>query len=706
MDLESPIGPSLRFDIKIRRSATDPSHVVADDLATNRQHRMSEVECLIAQHMDGSMTVADLVELAREADPTWTSVRVQGFIDRLAALGLLQGVAPTPAADDDDFDEEFGADATVAPVSVPRLRFDLRIRSHDLEPDSMRIEDPRSGAAHVFSTVECLLAQHMDGERTSEDLLEIAQAHDPSWERAQVDGLIDRLAVLGLFSMADEDEPADAANAFTNVEQLEEVEVDELDSSALVPALPPSLGPLYPEDQEKTNVADVRESGIFQLLNGPHAQPAQDPAEVEDAKVTPLWSEGDTKETPEAAFAEPGLGDTPPPAEKALMIPEPDEAWDSAPLIPSQMQPVAEQVSKLPVSPTVSDQESELERPPWYTRAWVRRVRVPAIAVGLLGALAIFPYPRYVTEECNVLPLSRVEVRAQVDGIIAEILADEGDEVLKGQVVARLDDGDLKSSIQQAQADVARLTAKVEKMRGGSRPEEIARARSLVAAARNNVKFARIAAVRAQRLFSQGVGSAELRDKAKRDLELKSAALSQARAELRLMEAGFRVEEIKVAEAELDGAEAELERLQNKQEHVTIRSPIAGQILTPKFKERLHEKVTAGDSICEIANTSQVRVEILVPEREIDSVRRGQETVVKVQALPLHPFEGKVDFIAPTVEEEGEKRFIRVVTVIDNSEGVLQEGMTGYGEIDTGKSTLLKLALRRIIRWVRVRFLI
>jgi multidrug resistance efflux pump len=304
------------------------------------------------------------------------------------------------------------------------------------------------------------------------------------------------------------------------------------------------------------------------------------------------------------------------------------------------------------------------------------------------------------------LPVKRVEIRAQVDGILAEIAVDEGDRVEAQQLLARLDDRDIRASIEQARSEVVRRSANLEKMTRGSRPEEIAKAKTAVAAAADDLKFAKIEADRRERLHAQGVGSAELRDNARRDLALRRAELAQAQAAVQLLEAGFRDEEIRMAEAELAGATADLQHLTTMQDRFVIRSPIAGQILTPRFKERLHSRLSAGETICEVADTSSVRVEILVPEQEIDLIEIGQSAVVKVQSHPLRPFTGGVEFIAPTVEQEGNKRHIRVVTVIDNSEGLLQEGMTGYGEIDTGRSTLLRLALRRVVRWVRVRFLI
>src|SRR5881628_979420 len=101
-----------------------------------------------------------------------------------------------------------------------------------------------------------------------------------------------------------------------------------------------------------------------------------------------------------------------------------------------------------------------------------------------------------------------------------------------------------------------------------------------------------------------------------------------------------------------------------------------------------------------------MHAEIYVPEREADTVVVGMPVVVKVESYPLHPFKGKVDFIAPAIESRDSARALRVVASFDNRDGLLRQDMTGYGEIDCGKRSLFELATRRMLRWIRVRLLI
>ncbi|HEX7840849.1 MAG TPA: efflux RND transporter periplasmic adaptor subunit, partial [Kofleriaceae bacterium] len=135
-----------------------------------------------------------------------------------------------------------------------------------------------------------------------------------------------------------------------------------------------------------------------------------------------------------------------------------------------------------------------------------------------------------------------------------------------------------------------------------------------------------------------------------------------------------------------------------------VRAPIDGEILTPRFREHVLEGVEAGGLVCELANMRRMRAEIFTPEREVDAIALGMPAIVKVESYPTHPFEGVVDFIAPAVD--GDDRRVRVVVELDNAAGLLKANMTGYGEIETGDHPLLYLATRRVLRWIRVRYLL
>lgn len=405
----------------------------------------------------------------------------------------------------------------------------------------------------------------------------------------------------------------------------------------------------------------------------------------------------DAGEVPEAEAGADGTADAEqaPAADEGEGAPEEGEA--------AAAEGEAEPEAPAPDDVAAQEQEELLreQRLRWYQRTWVRVLAALAVIVGLA---AIIQYPLHVISECTLIPSERAKVRAELAGVIVQILADEGQTVKKGDVIARLDDRALKAERLKVAADIEKIEAELATLKKGRRPEEIQQQEAVLAARTKEVEFAVKEAERREQMASEGVGSRQAAEQAGRDLEARRKAVAEAQAALRLLQAGSRPEEIKAQEAILRRARAELAYVDERLAMTVVRAPIDGELLTPRFRERMHESVEAGGLVCEIANTRRMRAELFVPEREVDGIELGMPVVVKVESYPTRPFEGKVDFIAPTVD--GEHGSLRVVVELPNADGALKANMTGYGEIDAGDRSLLDLATRRVLRWIRVRFLI
>jgi multidrug resistance efflux pump len=337
-------------------------------------------------------------------------------------------------------------------------------------------------------------------------------------------------------------------------------------------------------------------------------------------------------------------------------------------------------------------------------RIW--RLLRAAVAISILVGIGLIPYPLYITEPCAVLPSSRSEVRARTEGVLVEILADEGSNVRAGDVIARLEDRDTEAALARTLADIDRLRAGLAKLRAGARVEELARSEAALEMRRRAAEFAQAASDRQLALVRENLATEQDLAQSLRESTQAAGEVALAQAELDVLRAGFRREDVKAAEADLRRAELEADNLRRRLELLTLRAPIDGQIVTPKLGEQLHRHLAAGDLLLEIANLERVRIEIYVPERDFDVVHHGQPTTMKVQSFPLRPFRGNVDFVAPAVDQRSGVGVVRVVSEMDNPGGLLRENMTGYGEINAGQSNLIGLALRRVVRWVRIRFLV
>ena len=141
-------------------------------------------------------------------------------------------------------------------------------------------------------------------------------------------------------------------------------------------------------------------------------------------------------------------------------------------------------------------------------------------------------------------------------------------------------------------------------------------------------------------------------------IEAARAALSAARDRLRLLG---------VPDAEL----STMERASKPSERIRIRSPFSGTVI-----ERLATQgsyVNTGTGLYRIANLSRLWVQLDAYESDLGSLDVGQSVALDLEALPGQPFEGKVTFVDPVLDEK--TRTARVRIEVRNPDGKLRPGM-------------------------------
>src|SRR5262249_38354193 len=84
-------APALRRDLKFFRG-TMPSVVVAADPVTNKRHQLYEIECMVAQEMDGTRTIDQLTERAKLYLSSVDRAQVEKLILQFAALGMISNM--------------------------------------------------------------------------------------------------------------------------------------------------------------------------------------------------------------------------------------------------------------------------------------------------------------------------------------------------------------------------------------------------------------------------------------------------------------------------------------------------------------------------------------------------------------------------------------------------------------------------------------
>ncbi len=281
-----------------------------------------------------------------------------------------------------------------------------------------------------------------------------------------------------------------------------------------------------------------------------------------------------------------------------------------------------------------------------------------------------------LTASGYIVPRRRVEVSSKTSGRVEELLVDRGDVVKVGQILARLDDQEIKAQLDQARASRQAAMARLEEALSGSRPQEIERAQAALEEAEANLNTSRINLERAQRLMERGVLAKQVLDDARNAYDVAAAQVKVAGKNLELARLGPRTEQIQLSRAQVAEAEASIAWWQTQLENMVIRAPVAGTVL-----ERLIEKgemVTTGyvsgrgakSALVSIADLKDLEVELDINESDIPRVRVGQECSVAPESYPDKKYRAVVREIAP--EANRQKATIQVKVAISNPDEYLR----------------------------------
>jgi HlyD family secretion protein len=234
---------------------------------------------------------------------------------------------------------------------------------------------------------------------------------------------------------------------------------------------------------------------------------------------------------------------------------------------------------------------------------------------------------------------------------IAAVLVQEGDRVRKGQLLARLDTRRLEPQVAQAEAEAAAQRQVVQRLRAGSRPEEIAQARA-------NVESAKADAVNARQQYERIKSAAEMSagravrqqdvDSAKAALQVAEAKLAVNERALELAVIGPRKEDIAEAEARLRANEAQLALLRQQLVDAELLAPMDGVIRTRVLEPG--DMASPERPVFSLAIIDPKWVRAYVSEPELGKIHEGMAATVSVDSFPNRRFEGWVGFISPVAE--------------------------------------------------------
>lgn len=261
-------------------------------------------------------------------------------------------------------------------------------------------------------------------------------------------------------------------------------------------------------------------------------------------------------------------------------------------------------------------------------------------------------------------------VSSKIQGLLVELLADQNDWVKSGQLLARLDDSDLKREVTTQEAVVKAGEATVE------------RAKADEAKSQAIFELTKLDYQRYAQLFTSKSISQELMDKNIQNLAVAQADLQRATAA------------VSEANRQLVAAQERLHFQQARLADTLIYSPFSGLIV--RRDRDIGDIVVPGASIFRIISTKEMWVSAWVDETAMAGLAKDQQARVVFRSEPNKDYHGKVSRIGSEVDKETREFLVDVgVDVLPKNWAV---GQRAEVYIETGRKTgVLKAPLSGIV---------
>ena len=273
-----------------------------------------------------------------------------------------------------------------------------------------------------------------------------------------------------------------------------------------------------------------------------------------------------------------------------------------------------------------------------------------------------------------VIPAHQILVSPMVNGRIMRLSIEEGRRVEKGVILAELEATEYEADVARAQALLAASKSRLQELERGNRPEEIAAAQAELGEAEAQRSQLLADYKRKTQLRETRVATENEYEQAESQFKAMDRRVERLRNNHALMVEGPRKEKIEVAKAEVMQAEAELKRSQWRLDNCTIRAPISGTILKKNAEEGNIVNPIAFNgsfSLCEMADLSDLEVELSIQERDISRVQKGQPCKVRAEAYPDRVYDGVVSRLMPIADRAKGAIPVRVKLVVPaDEEGV------------------------------------
>lgn len=286
----------------------------------------------------------------------------------------------------------------------------------------------------------------------------------------------------------------------------------------------------------------------------------------------------------------------------------------------------------------------------WF---WIVAI-VIAAAVGwyLTQRFAEPELPDWIAAGNGRIEAVAIDISARTGGRVREIVAEEGQSVSRGEVLAQIDTQQLDAQLREARAQLQRgQIARDVAGSGVTQAEaEHSAALAVVAQRQTELESAQRRLDRSEQLARTNAISQQTLDDDRARTAGAQATLDAARAQAASAEAGIATARARIvdAEATIEATEAAIERIQAEIDDSTLRSPRAGRV--QYLVAQPGEVVTGGGRVLNLIDLNDVYMTFFLPTGQAGRVALGSQARIVLDTAPGVVVPAEVSFISDVAQ--------------------------------------------------------
>ena len=253
---------------------------------------------------------------------------------------------------------------------------------------------------------------------------------------------------------------------------------------------------------------------------------------------------------------------------------------------------------------------------------------VVVAVVGLIGFFTLGDDDDIIQGQIEV---TEYRVSSKVPGRILELRVKEGDYVKVGDTLAIIDAPDVMAKMTQAQGAENAAAAMSEMAENGARKEQVRGAYEVLQQAKAGLEIAEKSYQRVQRLFDEGVMTAQKRDETFANYKAMEAQVKAAQSQYDMVSNGARREERRAAAAQVERSRGAVAEVGSYINETIQRAQVEGEI--SEVYPHMGELIGTGSPIMSISVLNDIWGTFNIREDQLGGMKVGDEITAYVPAF-------------------------------------------------------------------------